>query len=184
VAGQFYQGSRERLLDQVSQYVVGNAQKEDVMGMVVPHAGLLYSGPVAGAVYSSIRFPKSFVLLGPNHTGLGSPLSLSDDSEWETPLGSIEVDRKLAAKIARNDTKVTKDSRAHLFEHSLEVQLPFIWHFAKGAKIVPITFLFASLEDCIELGDRGEFGHEPLCLGEGGEAEGPESDRADPRNRP
>jgi AmmeMemoRadiSam system protein B len=152
VAGQFYYGGRERLLDQVSQYVVGDAQKEDAIGVIVPHAGLIYSGPVAGAVYSAIRFPKSFVLLGPNHTGLGSSISLSDDQEWETPLGPIEVDRKLAAKIVLNYPEVARDNQAHLFEHSLEVQLPFISYFAKEAKIVPIAMLSASLDDCIKLG--------------------------------
>jgi AmmeMemoRadiSam system protein B len=152
VAGQFYYGTRERLLDQVGQYIVGDAPKEDVIGVIVPHAGLIYSGPVAGAVYSSIRFPKTFVLLGPNHTGLGSPISLSDDNEWETPLGILEVDKKLAAKIIQNDPGVTRDDRAHLFEHSLEVQLPFISYFSKDAKIVPIALLSASVGDCIELG--------------------------------
>ena len=152
VAGQFYYGTRERLFEQVGQYVVSNAPKEDVIGVIVPHAGLIYSGPVAGAVYSSIRFPKTFVLLGPNHTGLGSPISLSDDSEWETPLGMLEVDKKLAAKIILSDPEVTRDNRAHLFEHSLEVQLPFISYFSKDVKIVPIALLSASVEDCIELG--------------------------------
>ena len=152
VAGQFYYGTRDRLLEQVAQYVVRDAPKEDVIGVVVPHAGFIYSGPVAGAVYSSIRFPKTFVLLGPNHTGLGSRISLSDDLEWETPLGAFDVDRKLAAKILLNDPGVTWDSRAHLFEHSLEVQLPFISYFSKDVKIVPITLLAASVDDCIELG--------------------------------
>ncbi|MDA8433553.1 MAG: AmmeMemoRadiSam system protein B [Nitrospiraceae bacterium] len=152
VAGQFYYGNRERLLEQVGGCVVGDARKEEAIGIIVPHAGFIYSGPVAGAVYSTIRFPKTFVLLGPNHTGLGSAISLSDDLEWETPLGPVEVDKKLAAKIVQNDPGVTRDNQAHLFEHSLEVQLPFISYFSKDVKIVPIALLSASLSDCVELG--------------------------------
>ncbi len=152
VAGQFYYGTRDRLLDQVAQFVVKDASKEDAIGVIVPHAGFIYSGSVAGAVYSSIRFPKTFVLLGPNHTGLGSAISLSDDYEWETPLGTFEVDKKLAAKILQSYPGVKRDNKAHLFEHSLEVQLPFIAYFSTDVKIVPIALLAASVDDCIALG--------------------------------
>ena len=78
VAGQFYYATGSRLNQQVQQYIEKDARKEDAIGIVVPHAGLIYSGAVAGAVYSSINFPKTFLLLGPNHTGLGSQISLMD----------------------------------------------------------------------------------------------------------
>lgn len=151
VAGQFYYGTKERLSEQVGKYVDPHAAKEDAVGIVVPHAGYIYSGPVAGAVYSSIKFPETFVLLGPNHTGLGPAISLMDDCQWEIPLCTFEVDKKLAAKIVMNSPHVVRDNQAHMFEHSLEVQLPFISYFANGVRIVPISLLSASLFDCLEL---------------------------------
>jgi AmmeMemoRadiSam system protein B len=152
VAGQFYYGTGPRLTQQVEQFIDRSAPKEDVVGVVSPHAGLVYSGAVAGAVYSTIRFPKTFILLGPNHTGLGQNISLMDEGEWEIPTGTFAIDRKLAAKIALSTDRVSRDSQAHMFEHCLEVQLPFIACFSKDVKIVPIVFLSASLDDCRETG--------------------------------
>jgi AmmeMemoRadiSam system protein B len=154
VAGQFYQGSALRLKQQVEQYVDSGAAKERVLGVVSPHAGLVYSGPVAGAVYSAVSMPATFLLLGPNHTGLGPQISLMDSGEWEIPTGTFAIDRRLASRIALDAPKITRDTQAHIFEHSLEVQLPFIAYFSSDVKIVPITLLSLSLEDCLELGGR------------------------------
>lgn len=151
VAGQFYQGDRSRLCRQVEGYVDRNAGKEEVTGIMSPHAGLIYSGGVAGSVYSSIRFPKTFLMLGPNHTGLGPQISLMDSGEWEIPTGVFEIDRRLAGKIALNAPKVTRDTQSHMFEHSLEVQLPFIACFSGDVKIVPMAMFSLALEDCLEL---------------------------------
>jgi MEMO1 family protein len=151
VAGQFYYGTASRLAQQVDQLIDRKALKEDAIGIVSPHAGLIYSGAVAGAVYSAIRFPGTFLLLGPNHTGLGPKISMMDEGEWEIPTAAFEIDRKLANKIAVSTEKVTRDSQAHIFEHSLEVQLPFIACFSKDVKIVPVAFLGASLDDCREV---------------------------------
>jgi len=153
VAGQFYYGTSSRLIEQVDQYIDKAAAREDAIGIVAPHAGFVYSGPVAGAVYSSIKFPKTFLMLGPNHTGLGARISLMEDSEWEIPICTFEVDRKLAGRIALNVPKVERDSQAHVFEHSLEVQLPFIAYFSRDIKIVPIALLSVSLDDCLELAE-------------------------------
>jgi AmmeMemoRadiSam system protein B len=152
VAGQFYQGSSVRLTQQVEQYIDKDGLREEVLGIMVPHAGLMYSGTVAGAVYSSIKFPSTFVMLGPNHTGLGPGISLMESGEWEIPTGVFEIDRKLAARIAVNAPKAVRDSQAHTFEHSLEVQLPFVAYFSRDVKIVPIAILSASLEECLEVG--------------------------------
>jgi len=151
VADQFYYGSSNRLRQQVEQYIDKEARKEDAIGIVVPHAGLIYSGAVAGAVYSSINIPETFLLLGPNHTGIGPKVSLMDEGEWEIPTGLFKIDRKLASRIALNSEKITRDSQAHIFEHSLEVQLPFIAYFSEEVKIVPITILSASLDDCMDI---------------------------------
>ncbi len=153
VAGQFYQGVSSKLIQQVEKYIDKNAQREKVIAIVVPHAGLIYSGPVAGAVFSVIEFPVTFVLLGPNHTGLGPPISLMESGEWEMPTGVLPVDEKLSKRIMLNVPIVTKDIQGHLFEHSLEVQLPFIAYFSKQSKIVPIVLLSASVEECRILGE-------------------------------
>lgn len=153
VAGQFYYGTASKLTHQVEQYVDKNAKKEAVIGIVSPHAGLVYSGAVAGAVYSAIYFPETFVLIGPNHTGLGAQMSLMESGEWEIPTGVFQIDEKISYRIAMDVPIVTKDARAHMFEHSLEVQLPFIAYFSKEIKIVPIVILSASINECRMLGE-------------------------------
>ena len=153
VAGQFYYGTAPKLAQQVSEYTDISAKKEKVVGAVCPHAGLMYSGSVAGAVYSAIEFPETFILLGPNHTGLGTPISIMESGEWEIPTGTFKIDEKISHRIAMNVPLVTKDAKAHMFEHSLEVQLPFIAHFSQQVKIVPIAILSATVEDCKTLGE-------------------------------
>jgi AmmeMemoRadiSam system protein B len=153
VAGQFYYGTAAKLTQQVERCIVPHAKKERVIGVVSPHAGLMYSGSVAGAVYSSIEFPDTFILLGPNHTGLGAQVSLMDAGEWEIPTGILAIDEKVAHKIAVNGPLVKRDTSAHMFEHSLEVQLPFITYFSKQARIVPLLMLTASVEECRTIGE-------------------------------
>ena len=153
VAGQFYYGTAQKLTSQVEQYIDKNARKERAFGIVAPHAGLLYSGAVAGAVYSSIEFPETFILIGPNHTGLGSQISLMESGEWEIPTGTLPVDEKISHRIAKHVPILTKDAQAHLFEHSLEVQLPFILYISEHVKIVPIVILTATIADCRMLGE-------------------------------
>ncbi|MBF0557196.1 MAG: AmmeMemoRadiSam system protein B [Nitrospirae bacterium] len=153
VAGQFYYGSPAQLKGQVEQYVSSDAVKETVIGAISPHAGLIYSGHVAGAVYSSISFPETFILLGPNHTGLGARLSLMTSGEWEIPTGVLTVDDVLAGAIAAEVPLLSSDTGAHQFEHSLEVQLPFIAYYSVSAKIIPIAVMNASLEECRQVGE-------------------------------
>lgn len=153
VAGQFYYGSASRLKSQVQQYIIEGAEKEKVIGIISPHAGLMYSGHVAGAVYSSIQFPKTFILIGPNHTGLGANVSMMVSGEWEIPTGTFHIDEELSKKILLKSSYVSEDMQAHIFEHSLEVQLPFIAYFSTSVKIVPITVMSASLQDCRKIGE-------------------------------
>ncbi|MCE5195233.1 MAG: AmmeMemoRadiSam system protein B [Nitrospiraceae bacterium] len=153
VAGQFYQGTASNLSQQVSRYIDENAVKEDALGILSPHAGLIYSGSVAGEVFSSIKFPDTFILLGPNHTGLGAKTAMMPSGEWEIPTGVLQIDEKLSNKILRHLPEIASDSQAHTFEHSLEVQLPFIVHFKKDVKIVPIAIMSASVNECRVLGE-------------------------------
>ncbi|HUI44957.1 MAG TPA: AmmeMemoRadiSam system protein B [Nitrospirota bacterium] len=152
VAGYFYRGSPEELRKQVSEFVTPAVMRKKAIGVVVPHAGLIYSGSVAGAVYSSIELPDTIVLIGPNHTGLGAPVSLMAKGAWETPLGVVSIDETLAAAILSKSTRIQENELAHLREHSLEVQLPFIQYLKSDFKIVPIQMLDTRLEICQELG--------------------------------
>jgi len=152
VAGYFYKGSPEGLRKQVSEFVTPAVMQKKAIGIVVPHAGLIYSGSVAGAVYSNIEIPDIIVLIGPNHTGLGAPVSLMAKGAWETPLGLVSIDETLAAAIMAKSPRIREDELAHLREHSLEVQLPFIQYFKSDFKIVPIQMLDTRLETCQELG--------------------------------
>lgn len=153
VAGQFYNEKAEKLKNQVAKYVVNGLKKEKVIGIISPHAGLMYSGRVAGAVYSSIQFPDTFILIGPNHTGIGANVSIMTSGQWEIPTGIFSIDEKLSRKILEKSSYLSENIQAHLFEHSLEVQLPFIAYFSDSVKIVPITVMRASLEVCSKIGD-------------------------------
>ncbi len=153
VAGQFYKGTPDLLSREVQSYIL-DSPKERVIGAVCPHAGLMYSGHVAGAVYSRIELPDTLVLIGPNHTGLGSAVSIYPEGRWIIPTGSFDVDEVLAHRIYSNAADIiTKDTKAHLFEHSLEVQLPFIAFFKKSVRIVPIVIMQASVEECRAVGE-------------------------------
>lgn len=153
VAGQFYYAAASKLKSQVGQYITESAQKENAIGVISPHAGLMYSGHVAGAVYSTITFPETFVILGPNHTGFGKSVSIMSSGEWEIPTGSLEIDENLGSAILNEAPGVSEDANAHMFEHSIEVQLPFITYFSGSVKIVPITFMNASLRECSAIGE-------------------------------
>ncbi len=153
VAGYFYQGSTSRLKDQVDHFLVRGCEKIRALGILSPHAGLVYSGAVAGAVYSRIELPGTIVLIGPNHTGLGAPVSLMASGEWQTPLGTVPIDEALADAVRSRSRLVQDDTLAHLREHSLEVQLPFIQCLKKDFRIVPVQMMDTRLETCLELGD-------------------------------
>jgi AmmeMemoRadiSam system protein B/AmmeMemoRadiSam system protein A len=152
VAGQFYPAQAAKLSEMIRGMVDEKAEKEDVIGLVSPHAGYIYSGPVAGAVISRVRFKDTFIIIGPNHTGMGKPLSIMTEGTWETPLGQVEIDSTLAKKILATSKHLQGDSRAHQHEHSIEVQLPFLQYFKKDIRIVPITIAYADPAIYKELG--------------------------------
>jgi len=152
VAGQFYPASASRLKAMLEEMVDRDAEKQDVIGLVSPHAGYVYSGPVAGAVISRVKFKDTFIILGPNHTGRGKPLSIMSEGKWHTPLGDVEIDSELARHLLSITHHLQEDDASHLFEHSIEVQLPFLQYFKPDIRIVPITLSFASLDAYKEIG--------------------------------
>jgi MEMO1 family protein len=138
VAGQFYPGSMRGLRDEVEGLVEPSAPKADAVAAVCPHAGYMYSGKVAGAVYSRMRMPDTFVILGPDHHGLGAEFTIMTDGVWRTPLGDVRVDSLLAREVFKRSRYLEEDPFAQAKEHSLEVQLPFMQYFSDSVQVVPI----------------------------------------------
>ena len=144
VAGQFYPGKPGELREMIAQMTDSKADRKEVMGVVSPHAGFVYSGPVAGAVFSHIKFTGTFIIIGPNHRGVGKPLSITTVGSWETPLGEVQIDSGLAKAILAASAGLEEDTLAHRYEHSLEVQVPFLQYFRPDVKIVPIVLAQAA----------------------------------------
>lgn len=139
VAGQFYPGTNAALLSSLESLVDKKRSKEDAIGVVVPHAGYIYSGRVAGDVFSAIRPKDTYIILGPNHTGMGETFGLSTSSSWKTPLGDVKIDRALADAIMKNSEYVRADDASSAGEHSIEVELPFLQFLQKDFTFVPIV---------------------------------------------
>jgi len=152
VAGRFYPGTLSSLQSQIERLVDSTARKEKVIGVVSPHAGYPYSGPVAGATFSRIELKGTFVIIGPNHTGMGMPFSIMTQGTWETPLGQVRIDSDLATKILDNSGYLEEDEVAHVYEHSIEVQLPFLQYFKPDIKIVPILLADSGITTFKEIG--------------------------------
>lgn len=169
VAGQFYPSSASKLRAMIESMVTPDAAKSEVVGAVVPHAGYIYSGPVAAAVFSRIKFKDTFIILAPNHTGYGRPWCIMTEGDWQTPLGNVAIDSELAQKILAGSRYFEEDSLAHQYEHAIEVQLPFLQYFQPKVKIVPIVLAQAGLETCKSIGKEiaratKEIGHEVVLI--------------------
>jgi AmmeMemoRadiSam system protein B len=152
VAGRFYAAEPESLRAQVQDLLASTGERQPVMAVVSPHAGLQYSGAVAGEVYARVRPAAVYLLLGPNHAGLGEPVALMSEGEWETPLGLVPIDRDLALALQAACPLIRQDAVAHAYEHSLEVQLPFLQALDGHFRIVPIALGLLSYEACEALG--------------------------------
>jgi hypothetical protein len=141
VAGQFYPGDPAQLREMVDAYLgkAATRETEPTIVAMAPHAGYIYSGPVAGQTLGEAKLAKTIILLGPNHTGLGRPLSVWDTGGWETPLGVMSVEADLAASLIGRNAGFESDQTAHAREHSLEVMLPFLQAIDSSARIVPIA---------------------------------------------
>ena len=143
VAGRFYPTRPDELLRDLHHYAPANQTKSadriSAIGCVAPHAGYVYSGSVAGAVYSRTNIPARCVILCPNHTGKGRPLSIMANTTWQTPLGEVAPDSATATRLIERFPRLQEDSAAHRPEHAIEVQLPFLQTLQPQLKIVPIA---------------------------------------------
>ncbi len=138
VAGYFYPGRAEELREMLRQMVDQKKRKEKALAVVSPHAGFIYSGYVAGAVFSSVLLPEHFIIQGPSHRGMRSLFAVMTKGAWQTPLGDVPLDSTLAQAILKRSSLIEEEERAHAQEHSLEVQLPFIQYLRQDFSIVPI----------------------------------------------
>jgi len=152
VAGAFYPGRKDSLLKEVRALIGRECGKEDAIGILSPHAGYMYSGHVAGRVFAAIKPKSTYIIMGPNHTGLGGPFGIETSSTWKTPLGEAEVDGLLSDRIKKNCKYIKDDILSHAHEHSIEVQLPFLQFLQRAFRFVPITISYASLEIYRQIG--------------------------------
>ena len=169
VAGQFYPGSEDKLRETLSRLIPEKRSPQKVKGVISPHAGYVYSGAIAGKLFSQITIPPTVLIIGPNHHGTGAAAALYPDGEWLTPLGAVSINSRLDSLLLRHTPYIRSDSVAHQLEHSLEVQLPFIQYLRPD---VTISAICLGHGDYAQLRDIGhgiaaaisEFGGEVLVV--------------------
>ncbi len=153
VSGQFYPAAARDLDRAVRRLTRDDAVKVKARAAVVPHAGYVYSGGVAGEVFSTLALPDRHVIFCPNHTGMGAEAAIMTAGAWRMPWGDVPIDDALASRILAASPLLSDDPSAHHAEHSLEVQLPFLRRFREAFRIVPVALGRLSLEECRALGE-------------------------------
>jgi AmmeMemoRadiSam system protein B len=155
VAGRFYPNDPASLRDEAHSYLADapSTGPNHALGCIAPHAGYMYSGHVAGAVFARIEVPQCCIVLCPNHTGMGPALSIMSEGEWETPLGSVLIDTALATKLKQRFPALREDSAAHRAEHAAEVELPFLQLRQPDLRFVPIALGTRQFEPLEQLGN-------------------------------
>lgn len=146
VNGKFYPEDKDKLQDLIEQLKSKDSPRLSARGIIVPHAGYIYSGKVAIATVNKVLAKKTVVILGPNHTGYGENFGLWPKGKWKTPLGDAMINEQLAKKIIDSGSAIKADYLSHKFEHSIEVELPIFQYFFKQFDFVPIVCQTASLE--------------------------------------
>jgi hypothetical protein len=155
VAGRFYPRDRNSLRQEVGTYLAQTSEQKPVpaLGCIAPHAGYMYSGHVAGAVFRALEIPQLCLVLCPNHTGRGRAMAIVSEGDWETPLGNVPIDSAFAAALKRRCPLLDEDSAAHRSEHAAEVELPFLQTLQPQLKFVPIALGTGQFEALKQLGD-------------------------------
>jgi MEMO1 family protein len=162
VAGRFYPGDPQELRDDVRSYLSSSDPSDNnatsgplisAIGCIAPHAGYMYSGHVAGAVFRRIEIPELCIVLCPNHTGVGHALAIMSDGAWETPLGNVPINSTFAAKLKNNFAALQDDATAHRAEHATEVELPFLLVRQPKLRFVPIAIGTSRFELLDQLGE-------------------------------
>jgi AmmeMemoRadiSam system protein B len=155
VAGRFYPSDQKHLTEEVRSFLSQTPKQRPVrvVGCIAPHAGYMYSGHVAGAVFAALEVPQLCVVLCPNHTGVGRALAIMSEGAWETPLGDVPIDNSFAAALKQRCPLLQEDSSAHRSEHAAEVELPFLQVRQPQLKFVPIALGTHQFEALEQLGD-------------------------------
>ena len=167
-AGSWYEGSEKtlkiQLTDECFLHKLGPSKElqlndggsRSIVGLICPHAGYVYSGPIAAHSYHALASdgkPENIVIMGPNHTGLGSGVALWPEGGWKTPLGELKINSVLAKKIQKASEYIDLDEQAHLYEHSIELQLPFLQLiFGSDLSFVPISVMIQDFEVALDIG--------------------------------
>lgn len=146
-SGTWYPTTRE----EIEKYIPKVEKKERAIACVCPHAGWMYSGWTAGKVYARLELYDTYVLFGPNHTGLGKDVAIFPSGKWQMPLGSVSIDEEFVEEVTKLSEFITKDAQAHMREHSLEVQIPFIQVLNPNFKMVAITIKLEDYEVCKDI---------------------------------
>jgi len=153
-AGQFYPQTEASLRKMLSGLIDPVSEKQDAIGVIMPHAGYVYSGDVAGATISKVELKKTAIILGTNHTGRGEKFSIMTSGSWFTPLGEVKIDTEIAESILKESPLLKEDALAHSQEHSIEVEIPFLQYLRNDMRIVPIAISpSAELSECRSLGE-------------------------------
>ncbi len=158
VAGSFYPYEPDVLRREIESFFGKRPEikkYDGKIGVLCPHAGYIFSGKTKSYSYNALAetFPETFVIIGPNHTGRGSPLAVMKEGEWETPLGNIKIDSQVAEEVLNECDILDFDKTAHLYEHSIEVQLPFLQYLSSDVKFVPISMSIQDRDTARELGE-------------------------------
>jgi AmmeMemoRadiSam system protein B len=155
VAGRFYSGDPEDLRAEAQAYLsqpTFDSSPLRALGCIAPHAGYVYSGHVAGAVFARIEVPKRCIVLCPNHTGIGHALAIVSEGAWKTPLGNVPIDSSLATALKERFPTLQEDASAHRTEHAAEVELPFLQLRQPDLTFVPIAVGTGQFEALEQLG--------------------------------
>ena len=152
VAGQFYPGNPNTLRQTIEDFLPeAPHETSSALAVISPHAGYIYSGSVAAQTFSQVDLPPTAIILGPNHSGMGQKAAVMDSGEWLMPFGTVPIDSNIAELLLAKATLLVADATAHTFEHSLEVQVPFMQYYRK-LSIVPICLSQLSFAECLEIG--------------------------------
>ncbi|SHJ70683.1 hypothetical protein SAMN02745165_02984 [Malonomonas rubra DSM 5091] len=152
VAGSFYPGDARGLNRELDHLLPADIVPQPAKAIIVPHAGYIYSGAVAGEVIAATEIPRTVVLIGPNHQGAGRDVAVTGAQSWATPLGEVPIAAALREMMCAQIPQLAVDDRAHQNEHSLEVMLPFLQRRQPDLQILPISLRALSYQDAVQLG--------------------------------
>lgn len=153
VAGQFYPSNKEALEEELGKYLDVKIVPRKAVGIIAPHAGYMCSGRAAGYIYASTIVPKRCIVISPNHTGNGKSVAIMTSGQWQIPTGLVPIDEDISSKLLKSCSVIEEDKTAHIFEHSLEVQLPFLLAKEPNVKIVPLTVSRLPFDACRQIGE-------------------------------